>query len=107
MDESNRHAALADRRGNPLHRAQSHIATRENSGGARFEQVRITVVRPASSLHHVVTGQDIAVIVSSDVRRKPPGFRIRADEDKKATAVVPTYRIRAVAYVDRCQIGVA
>src|SRR5437016_5421932 len=80
VDESDRHAALTDRGGNAFHRAQPHIATGENSGSTRFEQVGIAVVRPAPSLHHVVTGQDISSIITSDVRRQPPGLRVGANE---------------------------
>ena len=77
-------------------------------GRARFEQEGIAVVRPAPGLHHVVTGQDIPSIIARDVRRQPLRLRVGANEDEKAAAVVPAHSLlRAVADVDRGQVGVA
>ena len=80
----------------------------KNTGDTRFEEVGIAAVRPAPGLHHVVTGQDISACIACDVRRQPPGLCVGSDEDEKAAAVVSAHRCaRAVAYVDRRQMGVA
>ena len=91
VDESDRHAALTDRGGDAFHRAQPHIAAGENPGGARFEEVGIAVMRPAPGLHHVVAGQDISSLITSDVRRQPSGLCVGADENEEAAAVVLTH----------------
>src|SRR5689334_2704413 len=105
VNESDRHTALPDRGGDAFDRAQPHIATREDTGDTRFEQIRIAAVRPAPGLHHVITGQDVSACVACDVRWQPPGLRVRTNEDEKAAAVVSAHRgARAIAYVDRCQV---
>src|SRR4029453_5714716 len=105
MDESDRHAALTDRGGDSFHRAQPHIATSEDPGGARFEEIGIAAVGPVPGLHHVVPGQDISPIVTSYVRRQPLGFCIGADEDEKAAAVVLMHRsVRAIEYIVNSEV---
>src|SRR4028119_1600567 len=87
VDESYRHATLADRGGDAFDRAQPHIPTGEYTGKTRFEEVRIAAVRPASVLYHVVTREDIPSRIACDLRRQPPGLRVGPDEDEKATTV--------------------
>ena len=107
VDESDRHAALADRGGNAFDRAQPHIPAGENTGDTRFEEVGIEAAWPAPGLHHVVTGQDISACIACDVRRQPTGLRVGSNEDEKAAAIVSLRLCAcAIAYVDRYQVGV-
>ena len=46
VHEGDRHAALADRRGNALDRAEAHVAAREDARHARLEQVRVALELP-------------------------------------------------------------
>ena len=50
VDEGDRHAALADRRGDALDRAEADVAAREDAGDARLEQVGVALElqRPAA-----------------------------------------------------------
>ena len=108
VDEGDRHAAFADRGGNALDRARPHVAAREDAGDARFEQVRIAIVRPAPGFHRIVSGQDIAARIARDLGWQPIGLRVGSDEDEKAAAVMPAHRpCSRVPDVDRGQVGVA
>ena len=82
VDESDRHAALPDRGCNTFDRAQPHIPAREYTGGTRFEQVGIAIVRPAPGFHHIVTGQNVPAGVARNLHREPAGFRVGPNEDK-------------------------
>ena len=46
VHEGDRHAALADRGGDALDRAEAHVAAREDARDARLEQVRVAVELP-------------------------------------------------------------
>jgi hypothetical protein len=56
VDESDRHAAFPDCGRNALDLARPYIAAREDAGDARFEQVRIPIVRPVPGFHRIVSG---------------------------------------------------
>ena len=89
VHEGDRHAALADRRGDALDRAEAHVAAGEDAGHARLQQVGIAVVRPAPALGDVGAGQHVAARVARDLRRQPAGVGVGADEDEQAAALVP------------------
>ena len=103
VDESDRHAALTDRGGYALDRAQPRIPTGENTRDTRFEEVGIAAERPASGLHHVVTGKYIPSFIACDVCRQPSGLCVGSNENEKATTVVWVHLCaRPIAYIDRC-----
>ena len=69
MHESDRHAALANGRRDPLHRTEPNITTGEDAGYARLEQVRIAVEFPAASSPKVgaVPGFQITIVALGGV----------------------------------------
>ena len=108
MDEGNRHAALADGRGDAFDRAQSHITAGEDARRAGFKEIGIAAERPAPGFFQIVSGEDVSARVARDVGWQPRGFRVGADEDEQAAAIMPAhFRAGAVADVDRGQVGVA
>src|SRR6185437_1580692 len=59
MHEGDRHAALADCGGNPLHRTVTHVTTGEDAGHARLQQVRVAVELPPVGCAYVGPGQHV------------------------------------------------
>ena len=53
VDEGDRHAPLADRGGDALHRREPHVAAGEDARDARLEQVRVAFQRPPPCCAHV------------------------------------------------------
>src|SRR5205809_4093294 len=101
VDESDRHAALADRGSNAFDRAQPHVSAREHTGDTRFEKVGIAAVRPAPGLHYVITGKYVAALVARDVWRQPSRLCVGANENEEApTGLSAHLRARRIAYVD-------
>ena len=47
VDEGDGHAALADRGGDALDRAEADVAAREDARNARLQQIRVAIERPA------------------------------------------------------------
>src|SRR5579862_9914596 len=74
MDEGNRHAAFANRGGDPFHRAEPDIAAREDAGRARLQQVRVTLELPVSGAAQIAAGAHVALRVEGDLRREPAGL---------------------------------
>src|SRR5690348_2298354 len=108
VDEGDRHAALADRRCDPLHRAQAHIAAGEDAGRARLEEVRIAGLRPSPHLLQIIACEHISPRVARDLSGQPPRLGIGADENENAAAIVPAeLACLAVAEIDRGQMRLA
>src|SRR5437899_8998057 len=59
VHEGDRHAALAYRRRDPLHGAESDVAASENARDARLEAVRVPVELPRSRGVHVGAGEHV------------------------------------------------
>src|SRR5262249_9222608 len=85
VHEGDGHAALADRDGDPLHRAAADVAASEDAGDAGLEEVRVATLSPAAGLHHGVSGEQIAALVPCKLRREPGGLGVRPDEDEDAS----------------------
>jgi hypothetical protein len=88
VDEGNRHAALADGRGDAFDRAQADIAAGEDARRAGFKEIGIAAERPAPGFFQIVAGEDVSARVARDVGRQPRGFRVSADEDEQAAAIM-------------------
>src|SRR5215208_2934618 len=80
VDERDRHAALADGRRDAFHRAEPHVAAREDPRYARLEQVRIAFELPPSDEWDVGAGEHEAAAVACDLGRQPGRLRVGADE---------------------------
>src|SRR5581483_104266 len=81
VHESDRHAALADRGGDPLDRAVADVAAGEDAGAARLEQLRVAVELPLPGGGDVGAGEDIAALVEGDLGRQPRRLGVGTDED--------------------------
>jgi len=90
VDKRNRHAAFSNCRCNPFHGTQPYVTARKNAGRAGLEKVGIAVIRPASSLHHIVPGQNVSTFIAGDVCRQPLGLRVGTYEDEQPTACILT-----------------
>src|SRR5436309_5578844 len=82
--EGDRHAPLADRRGDAFDRAEAHVAAREDPGHARLQEVRVPVLPPTPARAQVGSREHVAAPVNSDLRGQPAGLRVGADEDEQA-----------------------
>ena len=89
VDEGDRHAALADRRRDPLHRAVADVPAGEDPRDAGLEQVRVAAGLPATPGGRVGAGEDEAVVVERDLRRQPRRLGIRTDQDEEAARLEP------------------
>src|SRR5689334_12750379 len=86
VDEVDRHAALADGGGDPLHRVEPHVPGREDARHAGLQRERGSVLgpgRPAWALQKLGPGHHEAVVVAQDVVTEPVGARHGADEDEQ------------------------
>ena len=92
VDEGDRHASFADRRGDTFHLAEANVAAGENARHARLEQVRVAVELPAPGRAHVGAGQDVAMPVQRDLGRQPRCLCVGADEDEEAARSEPRRR---------------
>ena len=90
VDKGDRHTTFADRRGDPLDRAATHVPTCKNPRNAGFEKIGIAVLRPAPALHHIRAGQHVSALVPRNLCRQPLGFRVGSDENEKPAAILAT-----------------
>ena len=76
--------SFADRRRDPLHRGEPHVARGEDAGSARLEQERRPRQRPPPGLglgdRDLGAGEDEPACVAGDGVAEPLGARRRADE---------------------------
>ena len=79
MDEGDRHAALADARGDAFHRAVANVARRKDSGNAGFEQ--IWVARPGAVRLRSTTSRPVQI--------KPCASRINATGSHSVSGLEP------------------
>src|SRR5262249_40502996 len=101
VHERDRHASLADRGCNTFHRAEADITAGEDAGHARLEEVRVALQRPSPARLGIGAGEDVAVVVESDLRRQPPRFRVGADHDEeRIRAAILRLAAAAVANLD-------
>src|SRR5262249_36320222 len=108
VHEGDRHAALADRRGNALHRAEPDVAAGEDAGDARLEEVRVAVELPPARRPRVEAGEHVSLLVERDLRWEPCGFGICTDEDEEPTRFEPGCLAgRGIADVDPLERRVA
>ena len=86
VDEGDRHAAFADRRGDALDGTEAHVAAGEHARHAGFQQERIAVELPPAGLDHIAAGQHVAAGIPDDRGGKPIRLRVGADEDEQTSA---------------------
>ena len=100
VHEGDGHAALADRCGDTLDRAEAHVAAREDARHARLEQVRVALELPAPRRRGVGAGEDEAALrIERDLGRQPVRLRVGADEDEQP-AGLEARLLAAVAVAD-------
>src|SRR5215218_11393609 len=88
MDQLDRHRALAHRRGHPLDRTSTHVASCEHTGQVRLQGVRLPrKVPPEIPIEHGALQrspcQDEAAFVEFDGALEPASVGLRPDEDKE------------------------
>ena len=77
MDELDRHAPLADRRGDTLDQARVHVSRREHAGPAGLQKERLPPARPVRRPRHGLPRPHEDPGVPLDLRRQPVGPRHR------------------------------
>src|SRR5690606_3408757 len=84
VDELHGHGALADGRGDPLHRSVADVAGREHPRHTGLQPERpaldVPVDGPEALFAEVRTGVDVASGVTGDAVTEPAGARCGADE---------------------------
>ena len=86
VDEGDRHAAFADGGRDPLDRAEAHVAAGKYAGHTGLDEVGVAAFVPQAGFQKIGSGEDIAAGVAGNLRRKPVGFGIGADEDEQSAA---------------------
>ena len=91
MDHLDDDRAFAHAGGHAFHRGVAHIAGRENTGNAGFEQIGIAIQGPAFGARAAGrkggAGENEAVFVHGDHAFQPVGAGRGADKDKEATRI--------------------
>src|SRR5580704_16969326 len=88
MHKLNHHGAFADARSDTLYRAMTHVAHRENSRHASFQETRVAIQGPRrgplSVTQQVRAGEHKTAIVSFNQVAEPFGTRLRTDKNEQA-----------------------
>jgi hypothetical protein len=70
VDEPHRHGALADRRGDPPHRAAADVADREDPRTGGLEEERLALQRPPGAAVAVLDAHGVEAVAALDGHRR-------------------------------------